>query len=45
MNVISWNKLVFINVFRTLSNIYGGTFSENSQRLKAINYFYKESSA
>ena len=24
---------------------YGGTFSENSQRLKAINYFYKESSA
>ena len=29
-------------LFTTLSNIYGGTFSKNTQRLKAVSYVYNK---
>ena len=33
------------NVFRSLSNIYDLGFHENSETLKAVNYFYKNASS
>ena len=36
------NAALSRGVFKTLSNAYNGTFYENSQRLKAVHYFYKK---
>ena len=43
INLTKVSEAKVLKVFRTQSNNYDGSFYENSERLKAVKYFWKKS--